>query len=73
MSSHSTVAREVDEVFTGALTYDDAGVEAQRRVRQEWDLRMAQRRSQLDFAAEFRARGRSWSECDDDGNVVIRR
>lgn len=73
MSSHSTVAREVDEVLSGALTYDDAGVEAQRRVRQEWDLRMAQRRGQLNFAAEFRAEGRSWSVCDDDGNVVIRR
>lgn len=71
MSSATTVTQEVDEVLSSALAYDDAGVEAQRRVREVWGRRMAQRRNRLDLTAEFRAQGRSWSECDADGNVVL--
>jgi len=33
---------------------------------------MAERRSELDFAVEFAGAGRSYSELDDDGNVVQR-
>lgn len=71
MSSESNVTHEVDRVLSGALAYDDAGVGAQRRVRDVWSHRATQRSKSLDLAAEFRAQGRRWSECDADGNVVI--
>lgn len=70
MSNEHTVSREVEVVLSGALAYDDISVDAQARVRQVWDQRMADRRNGIDLATEFRERGRGWSECDADGSLV---
>ncbi|WP_255788245.1 hypothetical protein [Mycobacteroides abscessus] len=58
--------------MTGAGTYDDLSEREQAIIRAEWDHRIAQRRSELDLDAEFTASGESWSESDDDGNLIIR-
>lgn len=71
MSNEPTVSREVERVLSGALAYDEVSVDAQARVRQAWDRHMADRRNSLDLATEFREQGRSWSECDADGKVVV--
>lgn len=66
--SHTQVAA----VLTGAAPYDDLDPREQALVRAEWDERVRERREQLDLAAEFTAAGRSWSELDEHGNVVVR-
>ncbi len=39
---------------------------------EEWSTRLEALRSELDYAAAFQAAGESYSEVDDDGNLVIR-
>ncbi|MBE5408359.1 hypothetical protein [Mycobacteroides abscessus] len=53
-------------------TYDDLPEREQAIIRAEWDYRIAQRRGELDLEAEFAAAGESWSESDDNGNLIIR-
>ncbi|RYF60608.1 MAG: hypothetical protein EOO27_05210 [Comamonadaceae bacterium] len=70
MSFEPLATREIEQVLSCALTYDEVDAESQRRVREVWDQRTTQRRERLDLAVEFRAQGRSWSECGADGHVV---
>ncbi|NOS03123.1 hypothetical protein [Mycobacteroides abscessus] len=58
--------------MASAGTYDELPEYEQAIVRAEWDRRIAQRRSELDLESEFAAAGESWSESDDDGNLIIR-
>ena len=40
-------------------------------MRAEWDERITATRAELDLAAEFTAAGRSWSEVDANGDLVV--
>ncbi|MDO3331346.1 TA system antitoxin ParD family protein [Mycobacteroides abscessus] len=64
--------RDVQRVLAGDGTYDELSEREQAIVRAEWDQRITQRRDSLDLEAEFTAAGQSWSESDDDGNLIIR-
>lgn len=63
---------DVVQVLAGAAPYDSLDSHAQALVRAEWDERMTHVRSQLDLGAELTAAGRSWTEVDDDGNLVVK-
>lgn len=64
--------RAVTRVLQGATSYDDLGTVEQAAVREQWAERAAARAQALDLASEFRAAGRSYSEVDDEGNLVLR-
>ncbi|MBN7550239.1 hypothetical protein P5V93_24365 [Mycobacteroides abscessus subsp. abscessus] len=53
-------------------TYDELPECEQAIIRAEWDRRIAHRLSELDLESEFAAARESWSESDDDGNLIIR-
>lgn len=63
--------REVARVLAGAASYDSLSEHEQAIVREEWTSRMTERRETLDYAAHFTAAGESYSELDEDGNLVI--
>ncbi|WP_029145577.1 TA system antitoxin ParD family protein [Microbacterium luticocti] len=64
--------RDVLRVLAGDSSYDELGERGQAVVRAIWDERIDARRARLDFADEFTREGRSWSEADEQGNVVVR-
>ena len=68
----SVSQRAVAEVLAGARSYDGLSAEEQAIVRAEWAQRMAQRRHELDLAAEFAMAGRPYVEMDAEGKVVRR-
>lgn len=68
--SRSMRHRDVADVLAGAQSYDDLDAEAQALVRAEWSERMATVRSHLDLAVQFTAKNRTWTEVDDDGNII---
>lgn len=61
--------RDIRRVLAGDAPYDERG---QAIVRAKWNEQMAERRANLDLAAEFTKAGRSWTEADDQGSVVVR-
>lgn len=63
--------RQVARVLAGAGSYDALSEEEQAIVREEWAERMQDLRATLDYAARFSAAGESYSEIDEDGNLVI--
>ena len=63
---------DVRDVLAGAVSYDSLGAREQAVVRTEWAERIEALRREQNFEEEFVEAGRSWSELDDDGNVVIR-
>ena len=63
--------RQVARVLAGAGSYDSLSEEEQAIVREGWAERVAARRATLDYAAQFSAAGESYSELDEDGNLVI--
>lgn len=63
---------EIRAVLDGRARYDDLPAREQAVVRATWDERIAATVEQLDFAAEFTAQGRSWSEAAPDGALVRR-
>lgn len=69
-TSQSVSQRAIAQVLECEVSYDDLTAEEQAVVRAEWVVRMAQRRDELDLAAEFVAQGRSFVELDEDGNIV---
>ncbi len=71
-SSPGVNQRDIQRVLAGDGSYDDLSEREQAIVRVEWDQRITGRREALDLEAEFTAAGESWSESDDDGNLVIR-
>jgi len=71
-SSPGVSQRDIQRVLAGDGSYDDLSEREQAAVRVEWDQLVTERRETLDFEAEFLAAGETWSEADDDGNLVIR-
>ncbi|MHA7153764.1 TA system antitoxin ParD family protein [Arthrobacter sp. TMN-50] len=63
--------RAISQVLAGTGSYDSLGEQEQAIVREEWVSRMTARRDELDYAAQFAAAGESYSEVDDDGNLLI--
>lgn len=63
--------RAVTEVLTGTGSYDGLGEHEQAIVREEWADRATTLRSQQNYAAQFAAAGESYSEVDDDGNLIV--
>lgn len=64
--------RQVVRVLEGSISYDDLAEQEQAIVRQEWTDRVKAHRAALDYASQFSAAGESYSELDEDGNLVIR-
>ena len=63
--------RAVTQVLAGASSYDALGEYEQAIVRNEWAERATAARGALNYAAEFAAAGESYSEIDDDGNLIV--
>lgn len=57
--------------IAGAGSYDALGEQEQAIVREAWAERMAALRGELNYAARFESAGESYSEVDDDGNLVV--
>lgn len=64
--------RAVQQVLAGDDSYDLLGEREQALVRSAWAERAAALRTGLNYESEFAAAGDSYSEADDDGNVIIR-
>ncbi|MFT4043183.1 MAG: hypothetical protein QM673_08480 [Gordonia sp. (in: high G+C Gram-positive bacteria)] len=71
-SSPGVNQRDIQRVIAGDGSYDDLSEREQAVIRVEWDQQITARREALDLEAEFTATEDSWSESDDDGNLVIR-
>ncbi len=63
--------RAITRVLAGAGSYDTLGEQEQAIVREEWAARLTALRGELDYEAEFAAGGESYSEVDEDGNLVV--
>jgi hypothetical protein len=66
----TTSQRDIDRVLSGEAPYDALNDRDQAVVRASWEDRMSSQLADLNFAEEFAASGRSWSEADTDGNLV---
>lgn len=64
--------RQIARVLAGVGSYDALGEQEQAIVREEWAERATALRNGLDYSAAFRAAGESYSELDENGDVVIR-
>ncbi|MEV8181785.1 hypothetical protein [Specibacter sp. NPDC078692] len=64
--------RDIERVLAGEKPYDDLGEHDQAIVRASWDERVTERLASLDLAVEFTQAGRSWTEADEQGSVVVR-
>lgn len=62
--------RQVARVLAGTGSYDALSEEEQAIARAEWAERTRNLRAALDYAARFAAAGESYSEIDEDGNLV---
>lgn len=63
--------RQVARVLAGADSYDSLGEHEQALVREGWADRIRTLRDGLDYEATFVAEGESYSEADEDGNLVV--
>ncbi|THJ67990.1 hypothetical protein E8P82_03990 [Arthrobacter echini] len=63
--------REIIRVLAGTGSYDTLGEQEQAIVREEWTARQSTLRGTLNYADEFTANGESYSEIDENGNVVV--
>lgn len=71
-ASQAVSARDIGDVLAGRAAYDDLSAREQAVVRAEWDERMTELRTGLNFEDEFSAAGDTWSEADADGRAVER-
>ncbi len=62
----------VDEALAGEGSYDDLPPGEQAIVRAVWSERIVEARDALDYESVFTAAGESWTEADQDGNVIRR-
>lgn len=65
--NHGAIAR----VLAGAGFYDSLAEQEQAIVREQWADRMTALRDELDYAARFAAAGESYSEVDEEGNLIV--
>lgn len=63
--------RAIAQVLAGDGFYDLLGEREQAVVRAAWGERMRALREGLNYEAEFRSAGESYSEADADGNVIV--
>lgn len=63
--------RDIQDVLSGLKRYDDINQHGQAAVRANWDIQVTERLASLDLAAEFTQMGRTWTEADADGHVVV--
>lgn len=63
--------RAIMQVLAGTGSYDGLGEQEQAIVRKEWAERVTILRDELNYAAEYAAAGESYSEVDEDGNVIV--
>jgi hypothetical protein len=68
----SVTPADIAAVLDGRGDYDNLDVNEQAVVRAEWNERVAARLRELDYATEFAAAERSYSEVDGRGNAVRR-
>lgn len=71
-ASSAVSARDIAAVLAGRASYDDLGAREQAVVRAEWDERMTEMRTSLNFEEEFTADGDTWVEADAQGRIVER-
>ncbi len=64
--------RQVARVLAGTGSYDSLGEPEQAIVREEWADRAEALRSGLDYAAVFVESGESYSEADENGDLIVR-
>lgn len=63
--------RAIAQVLAGVGSYDSLDEHEQAIVREEWAGRAAALRSALNYEAEFTAAGESYSEADENGDLVV--
>ncbi|GAA4402235.1 hypothetical protein GCM10023147_42590 [Tsukamurella soli] len=63
--------RAISRVLAGTGSYDDLGEQEQAIAREAWGDRVAVLRGGLNYEAGFAAAGESYSEADEDGNLVV--
>jgi hypothetical protein len=63
--------RAIAQVLAGGGSYDLLGEREQAVVRGAWAERATTLREGLNYEAEFTAAGESYSEADEDGNVIV--
>ncbi|WP_072805848.1 TA system antitoxin ParD family protein [Rhodococcoides yunnanense] len=63
--------RAITAVLTGTGSYDSLSEHEQAIIREEWADRAASLRSQQNYAEQFTAAGESYSEVDEDGNLIV--
>lgn len=63
--------RAIIRVLAGTESYDSLGEYEQAIVRQDWADRMTALREGLDYEGQFAAAGESYSEADEQGNLII--
>ncbi|QHC59389.1 hypothetical protein [Rathayibacter sp. VKM Ac-2760] len=64
-------SRAISEVLGGTGSYDALGEYEQAVVRKEWADRLTALRSGLDYEAAFTVAGESYSEVDENGDLVV--
>lgn len=64
--------RAVAQVLAGDGSYDLLGEREQALVRGAWTERATVLRENLDYRSQYEKAGESYSEADEDGNVIIR-
>ena len=63
--------RAINQVLAGMGPYDSLAEHEQAIVREGWAERMTALRGELDYAAQFTAADESYSEVDEDGNLIV--
>lgn len=69
--SPTITLRNVQQVLANNGNYDALNEYEQALVRAEWEIKIEERRESLNFADEFSSKGYSWSEIDDQGNLIL--
>ena len=68
---NASMSRTSQPTRLPACSYDQIGEQEQAIVRKEWDERVTELRSNLDYAAKFTVAGESYSELDDAGEIKV--
>lgn len=71
-TSSAVSARDLAALLVGLASYDDLGAGEKAVVRAEWDERMTELRTSLNFEDEFTAAGDTWVEADQQGHAIER-